>query len=184
MKFPLFDNLLQKWREGPRLGIAFSGGGARGFSHIGVALALERFGLRASVCSGVSAGAIAAAMYGSGMSAQDMRECFHQHLRFADYKEWTVPRESLMSLRKFRQMLRRWLPVQQLEDMKNVLGHMAYVLEGMRKLSKVRSYTMKVTCGDRAIEGDFIFGMITNSLSVGGFKKITGDNVKLDDVRL
>ena len=67
------------------------------------------------------------------------------------------------------------------QDMKNVLGHMAYVLEGMRKLSKVRSYTMKVTCGDRAIEGDFIFGMITNSLSVGGFKKITGDNVKLDD---
>ncbi len=67
------------------------------------------------------------------------------------------------------------------QDMKNVLGHMAYVLEGMRKLSKVRSYTMKVICGDRAIEGDFIFGMITNSLSVGGFKKITGDNVKLDD---
>ena len=67
------------------------------------------------------------------------------------------------------------------QDMKNVLGHMAYVLEGMRKLSKVRSYTMKVTCGDRSIEGDFIFGMITNSLSVGGFKKITGDNVKLDD---
>ena len=67
------------------------------------------------------------------------------------------------------------------QDMKNVLGHMAYVLEGMRKLSKVKSYAMKVTSGDRAIEGDFIFGMITNSLSVGGFKKITGDNVKLDD---
>ena len=67
------------------------------------------------------------------------------------------------------------------QDMKNVLGQMAYVLEGMRKLSKVKSYAMKVTSGDRAIEGDFIFGMITNSLSVGGFKKITGDNVKLDD---
>ena len=67
------------------------------------------------------------------------------------------------------------------QDMKNVLGHMAYVLEGMRKLSKVRSYTMKVTSGDKVIKGDFIFGMITNSLSVGGFKKITGDNVKLDD---
>lgn len=67
------------------------------------------------------------------------------------------------------------------QDMKNVLGHMAYVLEGMRKLSKVKSYALKVTSGDRAIEGDFIFGMITNSLSVGGFKKITGDNVKLDD---
>ena len=67
------------------------------------------------------------------------------------------------------------------QDMKNVLGHMAYVLEGMRKLSKVKSYAMKVTSGDKVIKGDFIFGMITNSLSVGGFKKITGDNVKLDD---
>lgn len=67
------------------------------------------------------------------------------------------------------------------QDMKNVLGHMAYVLEGMRKLSKVKSYAMKVTSEDRVIEGDFIFGMVTNSISVGGFKKITGDNVKLDD---
>lgn len=67
------------------------------------------------------------------------------------------------------------------QDMKNVLGHMAYVLEGMRKLSKVKSYALKVTSGDKVIKGDFIFGMITNSLSVGGFKKITGDNVKLDD---
>lgn len=117
MKFPIFDTLIQKWREGPRLGIAFSGGGARGFSHIGIVLAMERFGLRASVCSGVSAGSVAAAMYGSGMSAAEMRECFHQHLSFADYKEWTVPREGLMSLRKFKEMLRRWLPVQQLENM-------------------------------------------------------------------
>jgi len=67
------------------------------------------------------------------------------------------------------------------QDMKNVLGHMAYVLEGMRKLSKVKSYALKVISGDKVIKGDFIFGMITNSLSVGGFKKITGDNVKLDD---
>lgn len=117
MKFPIFDTLIQKWREGPRLGIAFSGGGARGFSHIGIVLAMERFGLRASVCSGVSAGSVAAAMYGSGMSAAEMRECFHQHLSFADYKEWIVPREGLMSLRKFKEMLRRWLPVQQLENM-------------------------------------------------------------------
>lgn len=67
------------------------------------------------------------------------------------------------------------------QDMKNVLGHMAYVLEGMRKLSKVRSYRMKVYAGEKEVEGDFMFGMITNSLSVGGFKRITGEYVKLDD---
>lgn len=67
------------------------------------------------------------------------------------------------------------------QDVKNVLGHMAYLLEGMNRLSAVKSYAMKVTCGDKVIEDDFIFGMITNSISVGGFKNITGKNVKLDD---
>lgn len=67
------------------------------------------------------------------------------------------------------------------QDVKNVLGHMAYLLEGMNRLSAIKSYAMKVTYGDRVIRDDFIFGMITNSMSVGGFKNITGKNVKLDD---
>ena len=67
------------------------------------------------------------------------------------------------------------------QDMKNVLGHMAYILEGMKRLSAVKSYPMRVFCEDRIIEDDFIFGMITNSVSVGGFKNITGKNVRLDD---
>lgn len=67
------------------------------------------------------------------------------------------------------------------QDIKNVLGHMAYVLEGVKSLSSIRSYPMRVTYGDKVIEEDFIFGMITNSISVGGFKGITGKHVKLDD---
>ena len=103
--------------SGPRIGIAFSGGGARGFSHIGVVLALEKFGLKASVISGVSAGAIAAAMYGAGMTGAQMRECFKEHMRFADYRDWIVPRAGLMSLKKFERYLHRWLPVDKLENM-------------------------------------------------------------------
>ena len=67
------------------------------------------------------------------------------------------------------------------QDVKNVLGHMAYLLEGVNRLSAIKSYFMKVSYEDRVIEDDFIFGMITNSISVGGFKNITGKNVKLDD---
>lgn len=67
------------------------------------------------------------------------------------------------------------------QDVKNVLGHMAYILEGMRRLSNIRSYSMRVEYEDQVVEGDFIFGMFTNSLSVGGFKKITGKYVRLDD---
>lgn len=67
------------------------------------------------------------------------------------------------------------------QDMKNILGHMAYLLEGVKRLSAIHSYHLRVTCEDRVIEDDFIFGMITNSMSVGGFKRITGKYVKLDD---
>lgn len=67
------------------------------------------------------------------------------------------------------------------QDMKNILGHMAYLLEGMKRLSAIRSYHMKVTHDEGVIEDEFMFGMITNSESVGGFKRITGKNVKLDD---
>lgn len=67
------------------------------------------------------------------------------------------------------------------QDMKNVLGHMAYILEGMKRLPAIKSYPMRVFYEDQVIEDDFIFGMITNSVSVGGFKNITGKNVKLDD---
>ncbi len=67
------------------------------------------------------------------------------------------------------------------QEMKNVLGHMAYLLEGMKRLSSIRSFHMKVCWEENQVEEDFIFGMITNSISVGGFKNITGKNVKLDD---
>ena len=67
------------------------------------------------------------------------------------------------------------------QDVKNLLGHMAYILEGMKRLSSIRSYKLKVTVEDRVIEDEFLFGMITNSRSVGGFKNITGKNVKMDD---
>lgn len=67
------------------------------------------------------------------------------------------------------------------QQMKNVLGHMAYLLEGMNSLFQIKSYKMKVTVDGEVIEDEFIFGMITNSVSVGGFKRITGNNVELDD---
>lgn len=67
------------------------------------------------------------------------------------------------------------------QDVKNVLGHMAYILEGMRRLSGIKAYQMKVESEELTVEGEFMYGMITNSTSVGGFKNITGKNVELND---
>ena len=67
------------------------------------------------------------------------------------------------------------------QDVKNVLGHAAYLLEGVKRLPMVRSYALKVSYDDQVIEGEFLYGMITNSFSVGGFRGITGKDVLLDD---
>ena len=67
------------------------------------------------------------------------------------------------------------------QDLKNQLGHAAYILQGMIDLSKVRTYRFKVECEELSITDEFVFGMITNSKSVGGFPDITGTRVDLSD---
>ena len=67
------------------------------------------------------------------------------------------------------------------QSMKNVLGHLAYILEGTKRIFNIPSYRIKVTHDGETIEDEFIYGMVTNSRSVGGFKGITGKNVVFDD---
>ena len=62
----------QEADQAPRLGIAFGGGGVRGFVHLGVLRALEEAGIRADVVAGTSVGALAATLYASGMSAGEI----------------------------------------------------------------------------------------------------------------
>lgn len=67
------------------------------------------------------------------------------------------------------------------QEVKNVLGHMAYILEAMKSLYNIKSYQMKVSCEEMEFEGDFLFGMITNSRSVAGFKGLVRNEVIFDD---
>ena len=67
------------------------------------------------------------------------------------------------------------------QEWKNILGHAAYILEGAKSLHEITLYHMRVEYEDQVIEDEFIYGMITNSNSVGGFKNMTGKNVLLDD---
>lgn len=67
------------------------------------------------------------------------------------------------------------------QDKKNVLGHQAYMLEGVKSLASIKSYAMRLECEEVTLEGRFIFGMVTNTISVGGFKGLVTQNVALDD---
>ena len=67
------------------------------------------------------------------------------------------------------------------QNIKNALGHAAYILNGMSKLSQLKTYHARVSFGDELIEDDFLIGMVVSSNSVGGFRGITGEGVSLDD---
>lgn len=67
------------------------------------------------------------------------------------------------------------------QEIKNVLGHAAYVLEGIKQIQNIQSYNMRIEADDRIIKDDFIYGMITNSYSVGGFQLAPGKTTELND---
>ena len=66
---------------------------------------------------------------------------------------------------------------------KNVLGHLAYVLEGVKDLAGIKPIAMHVEADGRTIDEDIIFCSITNSTSVGGILKLDSQLVSLNDGR-
>lgn len=70
------------------------------------------------------------------------------------------------------------------QDVKNQIGKMAYFLESVRVLPEIRAYRMKVITDKRTYEDEYIYGMISNSYSVGGFKldrDVLDPDLALDD---
>ena len=67
------------------------------------------------------------------------------------------------------------------QDMKNVLGHAAYILEGAKQLWDIPSVRMQVEYDGNVLYDEFIYGMITNSNSVGGFDGLISGDVILND---
>lgn len=67
------------------------------------------------------------------------------------------------------------------QEVKNAIGHLAYVLEGIKELPNIRSQHIKVYANDTVYENDYIFGAITNSTSVAGIVRLSSDLVDLCD---
>ena len=67
------------------------------------------------------------------------------------------------------------------QEVKNALGHFAYILEGIKSLDSLRPYHCRITADEETIEGDFIFGSVCNSTSLGGLVKLDPNRVRMDD---
>lgn len=67
------------------------------------------------------------------------------------------------------------------QSLKNALGQLAYFLSGIKCLSHIKSVHLKFKCEEQVVEGDFLFGAVSNSMSVGGIVKFKDSLVNLND---
>lgn len=70
------------------------------------------------------------------------------------------------------------------QPVKNALGHAAYVLEGISELAEIHTSHVRVETENRIVEDDFLFGCISNSVSVGGVLELDPNQVDLRDGRV
>ena len=67
------------------------------------------------------------------------------------------------------------------QSYKNTLGHLAYLLEGVKDIPNIRPYHVRVEVEGAVYENDYIFGAVSNSISIGGMVKLDSNQVDLND---
>lgn len=99
------------------IGLALSGGGAKGFAHLGAIQALEERGIKPDIISGTSAGAIAGVFYACGFKPKEILEMFMEH-EVRDFISFTLPKEAFLKYSGFRKFLEKTLPAKSFEELK------------------------------------------------------------------
>jgi len=100
-----------------KIGLVLSGGGARGFAHIGVMQALNDAGIYPDVISGTSAGAIVGVLYADGYTPAKIMKILNSNSRL-HYIRPTVPREGLLQISGIVRILRDNLKAKTFEELK------------------------------------------------------------------
>ncbi len=67
------------------------------------------------------------------------------------------------------------------QKLKNIFGHSAYLLEGVKEIRNISPFKATVTANGETYEGEFVFGSVSNSSSIGGLFKLNSLDVRMDD---
>lgn len=99
-----------------KLGLALSGGGAKGFAHIGVFKLLEECGLKPDIIVGTSVGSLMGTLFADGYSANEIKELFTGR-EFSEFAQLQLPKSGLFDSKRFRSFLKRHLRAKSLEEL-------------------------------------------------------------------
>jgi NTE family protein len=98
-------------------GLVLSGGVARGFAHLGALKALEEFGMKPDIISGVSAGAIVGALYADGFAPEEIMEIYTRKSIF-EFMQMTVPKTGIFKATGLKETLKKNLRAKTFEQLK------------------------------------------------------------------
>lgn len=98
------------------LGYALSGGGAKGFAHLGALKVLEKCGLKPDVIAGTSAGALAGVFYADGFHPEEIGELFHKK-EFREFVEFSLPKAGFLKSTGLHGFLKKNLRAKRFEDL-------------------------------------------------------------------
>jgi len=101
----------------PKIGIALSGGGVKGFAHLGVLKALEEKGIEADVLAGVSAGAIVGSFIAAGKKPSEVMKLINES-DFFDFAKLSLPNRGIFTLDNMTENLKKSLGIKSFEELK------------------------------------------------------------------
>ncbi len=98
------DRPLDNRRRPYKLGVALSGGGARGFAHAGALMAIEEAGLKPDIVAGVSAGSVVAILYAAGIKPIEIPQLF-SNAGMSDFTTLSLGQGGILSAEKFKKFI-------------------------------------------------------------------------------
>ena len=99
-----------------KLGVALSGGGARGFAHAGALMAIEEAGYKPDIIAGVSAGSVAAVLYAGGIKPLEIAQLFARRT-FRDFAELSLGQGGLFRIDRLERFIGRAVNYRNIEDL-------------------------------------------------------------------
>ncbi len=164
-----------------KTGLVLSGGGARGFAHLGAIEALAEKGIRPDVISGVSAGSIVGAFIAAGKSTGEILKIFKKG-GFLKYTKLHLPKNGLLKLDGLREVIESEIDAKNIEELKIPLfvgvsnlnsGRIEYRNSGPLALTVLASSSIPILFAPIEIDGDFfVDGGLMNNIPIAPIKDL------------
>lgn len=138
----------------PKIGIAFGGGGARGFTHIGAIKAFEEFGLKFDFVAGTSAGSVVGAAYAAGKSFDEIYE-IAKTIKTKDIRTSRIPLIPSKT-EGIEQLMRRALGDINIEDLQTKFAAVAVDIKSTKEVCITKGNLSKAVAGSCCVPGVFV----------------------------